>query len=260
MQNGKDTVLLVQLATNALGEDGFLIGHLTENSHSMENELVDEQTKFGRIVAYGQSSESFEVTMFGDKNDPGQKAILDAIRKKVQLKVWEVDLNTVKNEADEEVHDAIFAYTLVESVEKSNPGDNFQEISGTLQVIGESKEGQLPKLPDSVIEFATYGFEAPGEKTGEFGKDQTSGVAVTNVSVSPQTTSVVVGSTRQLTVTVLPADAANKNVTFTSSDNSIATVTSTGLITGVAEGSATITVTSASGGKTATVSVTVTTS
>ncbi len=53
MQNGKDTVLIVQLATNALGEDGYLIGHLTENSHSIENELVDEQTKFGRILAYG---------------------------------------------------------------------------------------------------------------------------------------------------------------------------------------------------------------
>lgn len=260
MQNGKDTVLLVQIATNALGEDGFLIGHLTENSHSIENELVDEQTKFGRILAYGQSSESFEVTMFGDKNDPGQKAILDAIRKEVQLKVWEVDLNVVKNDEGEDVHDAIFAYTLVESVEKSSPGDSFQEISGTLQVIGKSKEGQLPKLPDSVIEFATYGFELPGEKTGEFGKDQTSGVAVDSVSVSPQTTPVAVGSTRQLTVTVLPTEAANKNVTFTSSDDSIATVTSTGLITGVAEGSATITITTASGGKTATVSVTVTAS
>lgn len=257
MQNGKDTVLLVQLATNALGEDGFLIGHLTDNNHSMENELVDEQTKFGRILAYGQSSEAFEATMYGDKKDSGQKAILDAIRKKVQLKVWEVDLNVVQNDEGEDVHDAIFAYTLVESVEKSNPGDNFQEISSTLQVIGESKEGHLPKLPDSVIEFATYGFEVPGEKTGEFGKDQTSGVAVTNVSVSPQTTSVAEGSTRQLTVTVLPADAANKNVTFTSSDESIATVSTTGLITGVTAGTATVTVT-ASGGKTATVSVTVT--
>lgn len=173
MQNGKDTVLLVQLATSALGEDAFLIGHLTENSHSRENELVDEQTKFGRILAYGQSSESFEVTMFGDKNDPGQKALLDAIENEVQLKVWELDLKTVLNDADEEVHDAIFAYTLVESVEKSNPGDNFQEISGTLQVIGKSVRGQLPKLPVSVIEFATYGFENPGQKSGEFGKEQT---------------------------------------------------------------------------------------
>ncbi|WP_342533997.1 phage major tail protein, TP901-1 family [Lysinibacillus sp. FSL M8-0337] len=258
MQNGKDTVLLVQLATNALGEDGYLIGHLTENSHSMENELVDEQTKFGRIVAYGQSSESFEVTMFGDKTDPGQKAILDAIRNKVQLKVWEVDLNTVKNDAGEDVHDSIFAYTLVESVEKSNPGDNFQEVSGTLQVIGESKTGQLPKLPNSVIEFATYGFEAPGEKTGEFGKGQDDAVAVTSVTVTPATTSIAVNATKQLSVVVAPDNASNQNVTFTSSDTSVAKVSPTGLVTGLTAGTSTVTVTTVSGAKTATVAVTVT--
>ena len=258
MENGKDTVLLVQLATNAVGEDGYLIGHLTENSHSMENELVDEQTKFGRTLSYGQSSESFEVTMFGDKTDPGQKAILDAIRNKVQLKVWEVDLNTVKNDANEDVHDAIFAYTLVESVEKSNPGDNFQEISATLQVVGNSKPGQLPKLPDSVIEFANYGFEAPGEKTGEFGKGQADAVAVASVTVTPATTSIAVNSTKQLSVVVAPDNASNQNVLFTSSDTTIAKVSPTGLVTGLAAGTSTITVTTVSGAKTATVAVTVT--
>ncbi|MCS5500874.1 phage major tail protein, TP901-1 family [Lysinibacillus sp. A4] len=254
MQNGKDTVLLVQLADAALGSDGFLIGNLTENSYSLESELVDEQTKFGRILAYGQSSESFEISAYGDKKDPGQKAILDAIRNEKQLKVWEVDLKV----NEDGTHDANFAYTLVESVEKSSPGDGFQEISATLQVIGKSQQGKLPKLPQEVIEFATYGFETPGEKSGEFGKDQTEGVVVDSVSVTPQTTSVVVGSTRQLTVTVLPVEATNKNVTFVSSDVAIATVTTAGLITGVAEGSATITITTASGGKTATVAVTVT--
>lgn len=256
MQNGKDTVLLVQLADAALGSDGFLIGNLTENSYSLESELVDEQTKFGRILAYGQSSESFEITAYGDKNDPGQKAILDAIRNEKQLKVWEVDLKV----NDDDTHDANFAYTLVESVEKSSPGDGFQELSATLQVIGESQQGKLPKLPQEVIEFATYGFETPGEKSGEFGKDQTEGVVVDSVSVTPQTTSVVVGSTRQLTVTVLPVEATNKNVSFVSSEEAVATVTSAGLITGVAEGSATITITTVSGGKTATVAVTVTAS
>ncbi|WP_446935925.1 phage major tail protein, TP901-1 family [Lysinibacillus fusiformis] len=256
MQNGKDTVLLVQLADAALGTDGFLIGNLTENSYSLESELVDEQTKFGRILAYGQSSESFEITAYGDKKDPGQIAIIEAIRKEKQLKVWEVDL-TVN---DDDTHDANFAYTLVESVEKSSPGDGFQELSATLQVIGKSQQGKLPKLPQEVIEFATYGFETPGEKTGEFGKEQTEGAPVDSVSVTPQTTSVAVGSTRQLTVTVLPVEATNKNVTFVSSDVAIATVTPAGLITGVAEGSATITITTASGGKTTTVAVTVTAS
>ncbi|OMC86929.1 phage major tail protein, TP901-1 family [Viridibacillus sp. FSL H7-0596] len=173
MQNGKDTVLLVQSAKAALGTDGFMIGNLTDNTHSMENELSDEKTKFGRILAYGDNSESFEITCFGDKNDPGQKAISDAIRNKEQLKIWEVDLNTVENPTGVEVHDALFAYVLVESVEKSNPQEGFQELSATVQVIGQSQKGQLPKLPVEIIDFAKYGFEKPGEKSGEFGSEQT---------------------------------------------------------------------------------------
>ncbi|QOV10937.1 phage major tail protein, TP901-1 family [Viridibacillus arvi] len=173
MQSGKDTVLLVQPAKAALKSDGFMIGNLTDNTHSMENELSDEKTKFGRILAYGDNSESFELTCFGDKKDPGQRAVINAIRNKEQLKVWEVDLNTVENEEGEEVHDTIFAYVLVESVEKSNPQEGFQEISSTVQVIGQSQEGQLPKLPIEVIDFAKYGFEKPGEKSGEFGSEQT---------------------------------------------------------------------------------------
>ncbi|WGT40146.1 phage major tail protein, TP901-1 family [Lysinibacillus sp. 1 U-2021] len=254
MQNGKDTVLMVQLATAALGSDGYLLGNLTENSHSKESELVDEQTKFGRILAYGQRSESFEATMFGDKNDPGQQAILDAIDNEVQLKVWEVDLTLNANGK----HDAVFAYTLVESVEKSSPGDGFQELSTTLQVIGKSQKGELEPLPPEVIEFARYGFEEPGEKTGEFGAEQADEVAVEGVTVTPATTSFAVGATKQLSVVVTPDNASNQNVTFTSSDIGIAKISPTGLITGLAAGTATVTVRTVSGEKSAEVAVTVT--
>lgn len=83
-------------------------------------------------------------------------------------------------------------------------------------------------------------------------------VAVTGVTVTPATTSVAVGATRQLTPTVAPADATNKAVTYSSSDTSKATVNSSGLITGVAAGTATVTTTTADGSKTATTAVTVT--
>ena len=72
-------------------------------------------------------------------------------------------------------------------------------------------------------------------------------VPVTSVAVSPKTFSKVVGGTQQLTATVLPADATNKAVTYATSNSRIATVSSTGLVTTVAAGSATITVTSTDG-------------
>ncbi|MDX2189392.1 MAG: Ig-like domain-containing protein, partial [Bacteroidota bacterium] len=82
-------------------------------------------------------------------------------------------------------------------------------------------------------------------------------IAVTGVSVSPATVSVMIGKTTQLTSTVAPADATNKNVTWTSSNNSIATVNASGLVSGVAEGTATITATTANGNKTSSSVVTV---
>lgn len=83
-------------------------------------------------------------------------------------------------------------------------------------------------------------------------------VIVTSVSVKPSSLSLKVGETAQLTATVTPVNADNDNVNWSSSDNSVATVAD-GLVTAVKEGSATITVTTVDGGKTATCAVTVST-
>lgn len=84
-------------------------------------------------------------------------------------------------------------------------------------------------------------------------------VHVTGVSVSPATLSLVEGISDQLRATVTPSDAANKSVSWTSSATAIATVDNTGKVTAVSAGTATITVKTADGGKTATCAVTVTT-
>jgi uncharacterized protein YjdB len=83
-------------------------------------------------------------------------------------------------------------------------------------------------------------------------------IPVTGVTVSPTTLSLTVGQTATLTATVSPANATNKSVTWSSSNTSVATVSSTGVVTAVAAGSATITVTTVDGAKTATCAVTVT--
>jgi uncharacterized protein YjdB len=84
--------------------------------------------------------------------------------------------------------------------------------------------------------------------------------AVTGVTLNKNSTAVLVGGTEQLTATVTPATAVNKNVTWSSSDTGIATVSTSGLINGVAAGNATITVTTEEGGFSASCAVTVSTS
>jgi len=68
---------------------------------------------------------------------------------------------------------------------------------------------------------------------------------------------LTVGGTDALTATVMPADASNKNVTWTSSATGVATVSSTGLVNAVSAGTATITAKTADGSYTASCAVTV---
>ena len=82
-------------------------------------------------------------------------------------------------------------------------------------------------------------------------------VAVTGVTLNKSTLTLKVGASETLTATIAPADASNKNVTWASSDAAVATVDASGKVTGVAKGTATITVTTEDGGKTATCTVTV---
>lgn len=83
-------------------------------------------------------------------------------------------------------------------------------------------------------------------------------VPVASVSVTPATASIAVSATRQLTASALPS-GASPDVTWSSSAPSIATVNASGLVTGVAAGSAVITATSVSDPtETATSAITVT--
>jgi C1A family cysteine protease len=89
-----------------------------------------------------------------------------------------------------------------------------------------------------------------------FTEPATTTVSVTGVSLNKTSTTITIGGTETLTATVQPSDATNKNVTWMSSAPAIATVSSNGLVTAVTAGTATITVTTQDGAKTATCTVT----
>ena len=80
---------------------------------------------------------------------------------------------------------------------------------------------------------------------------------VTGVSLDKTNLNLNPGKEGTLIATITPDNATNQNVTWESSDTKVVTVDN-GLVTAVAEGTATITVTTADGGKTATCEVTVT--
>ena len=82
-------------------------------------------------------------------------------------------------------------------------------------------------------------------------------VAVTGVSVAPESVSLKVGGSQQLTAMVEPDDATDKSVSWSVDDDNVALVDSGGLVEGVFEGAAEVSVTTLDGGFTDVSAITV---
>ena len=108
-------------------------------------------------------------------------------------------------------------------------------------------------------EIVTPGGNTPGGNTpgGDSPNDKPATVQVTGITLDKTTLTLVEGESVTLVSTVKPDNATNKAVTWTSSNESVATVDSDGKVTGVKAGTATIIAATQDGGKTAACTVTV---
>ena len=82
--------------------------------------------------------------------------------------------------------------------------------------------------------------------------------SVEGVSIDQENQSIIINTTLALSATVTPANATNKTVTWSSADDSIASVTPGGTVTANSIGATTITVTTEDGGYTASLEIEVT--
>lgn len=79
-------------------------------------------------------------------------------------------------------------------------------------------------------------------------------IVVTDIKINENVTSMKEGESQKLTATITPNDATDKNITWKSSDESIATVSTTGEVVAKKYGTVDITATS-SNGKTSTIKI-----
>jgi hypothetical protein len=83
-------------------------------------------------------------------------------------------------------------------------------------------------------------------------------ILVSTITISPSTVKLQVNQTYQINPVVTPSNATRKTVTWSSSNDSVATVSPTGLVTVRQNGTAVITVRTVDGGKTATLTISTT--
>jgi uncharacterized protein YjdB len=112
----------------------------------------------------------------------------------------------------------------------------------------------------ATITVTTEGLKADGQPATKTCAVTVYTVAVSGVTLTKDTITLVKDRTETLSATIAPDNATNQNVIWTSSDDNVATVsvnatTGVATVTGVTVGTATITVTTADGGHKATCAV-----
>jgi len=135
-------------------------------------------------------------------------------------------------------YDAIAAVTRYQGVDEWDENPSMGSVA-SVNVVSGTISTSLPATSITVISL-----EIPQ-------------IAVTGVSLSPATNTVNVGAVKALSTTTIPANATNQSMSWSSNNTSIATVNNSGVVTGVALGNATITVTSQDGGYVDTAAITV---
>ena len=144
-------------------------------------------------------------------------------------------------------------YTLTPIFTPENATDNYVTWTSSNEAVATVKEGVVTALAvgKATITATTIdgGFKATCEVT-------VAPRPVTGVTLDKTTTTLIVKETVTLVATVAPANATNKDVTWASDNEAVATVAN-GVVTAVAVGTANITVTTVDGNFKATCAVTV---
>ena len=126
----------------------------------------------------------------------------------------------------------------------------------------ECTDADCPERPESIKDKAAHIYTDDADTTcnicGYVRTVTPEIVPVSQITLNKAETSISVGNSETLTATVAPENAANKALTWASSDEDVATVAPDGTVTAVKAGAATITATAADGsGKSAVCKVTV---
>ncbi len=181
-----------------------------------------------------------------------------------------------KNPTTNEVHQTLVqkidgTYYLVlwqEAISTNSSGEGIAVPSVNITINFDhtisSLKAYLPATTDNAspvstnVNTASFTISVPDHPVVIEINDSQGAVLPESLTVSPEAISIDIGGAQQITTTILPSTATNKNVIWESSNEAVATVNSAGIVKGISTGTAILTATTASGNSTSTTTVTVT--
>lgn len=119
-------------------------------------------TMDGEVSSAGAKSEEASFTSYVVPQDESIKTIEHCYDEGISVKVWRTNLK------DKAVggYQTDFFYALIENFEQSESTGDKVELSVDLKIQGQSKGGRID-IPEDVVNTALYGFEKPGEWSGD---------------------------------------------------------------------------------------------
>lgn len=231
--------------------DNALLDNLTF-TYKSDNETVATVDENGLVTPLKAGTATITVTAKADVTTNGMSLYTRTAAAKCTVTVTDIAVpaTSIKLDADSKTISVGDKAKLTATVTPADSTDKVVWKSSAEKVATVDENGNVTALAVGTADItATAGtVSATCTVTVE-------AVKVTEVKLDKTAVSLKAGETAQLTATVLPDNAADKTVTWTSSDEKVATVVN-GKITAVAAGKATITATA--GGKSAACTVTVT--
>lgn len=201
-----------------------------------------------------QQPEQGDIQLTGQTETSGVSCLGDMLIK--TDKTWKLQLN-VYNMGYQDALWGTWSKNKDDSLKLTVKGQNNQltNISKSIKVAYNSSS----KTYSATVKFTSAGFDfvlpLNGKDTGSASTPEPT-VQVTGISLDKQSLKLTVGKTASLTATVSPSNATNKGVTWTSAEESVATVDS-GKITAKSAGTTYIIAATKDGGFVATCKVTV---
>lgn len=209
-------------------------------SWSSDNESVASVDQDGNVTGIAKGTATITVT-----TDDG--GFTDTCKITVIKPVVSITINTHSETMTH--HDTLSLMAAVLPVDASNPEVTWSSDDKNVATVSESGLVTAVGVGDATITATADGVSDTCDITVEI-------KPVTSVTLSSEEESIVIGDKMNLTAAVLPSNATHPEVTWSSSDNIIATVDQTGKVTAVGIG--TVTITSAVDGKSDTCLINVT--
>ena len=213
----------------------------TKEDMEFANEVIEKIEKIGEVTYSNASKAKIDAarTAYEILSDDQKELVINYD----VLTAAEEKYTELKDAEAATLADAIAADEVIEKIKAIGVVSDTEESKAKIEVARDAYD----KLTDDQKKLvANYAVLTVAEATYK-SYSETTTIPVTAVELNKTTLSSEIGKTFELTATIKPADATDKKITWSSSNDKIAKVDENGVVTMVAVGTATITVTTEDG-------------